>query len=229
MTRVLPLVVVQARMGSSKLPGKVLADLCGRPVLTWLLERLRGAELVSGIVVATTITEGDDAIVRLCSELGVPVHRGPVDDVLRRFCDAATANGAEAIARVSADSPLLHRSVVDAVSRAYLASNADIVQNHRPADWPVGTAVEVLSTQTLFRLDLAARSSSDREHVTIYAYEHPEEFTHQHVTAPPALHAPSLRLCIDTPDDLERVRSICGYAGGDLDLPLEAFVTAAQP
>jgi spore coat polysaccharide biosynthesis protein SpsF (cytidylyltransferase family) len=228
MTRPLPLVIVQARVGSSRLPGKVLADLCGRPLLAWLLQRIRGAELTAGVVVATTVAREDDAIERLGQELRVPVHRGPVDDVLSRFRDVAAAAGAEAIARVSADSPLLDANAVDIVTRAYLASGADLVQNHRPADWPVGTAVEVLTTATLLRLDQSARSPSEREHVTIYAYEHPGEFTSEHVPAPATLRAPALRLCVDTPADLERVRSICENVDGALDLPLEAIVASAR-
>src|SRR5471032_325128 len=96
-----PLLVVQARMGSARLPGKVLADLCGRPVLAWLLERVRQAELITDVLVATTRDTDDDAVASLCDALGVAVYRGSRDDVLGRFAAAADAHGAECVARVS--------------------------------------------------------------------------------------------------------------------------------
>lgn len=218
--RARPLLIVQARVGSTRLPGKVLADLCGRPLLAWLLERIRDSELITGVLVATTNQPEDDAVVGISTGLGIDVYRGSRDDVLGRFAGAADAAGALDVARVSADSPLLDAATVDTVVDAYLAGSSDIVQNHRPSDWPIGTAVEVFSRSVLGELDAAAHAPTDREHVTTYAYAHPELFEITHVRAPAFLHAPSIRLCVDTPEDMERMRAICERFGGRVDLEL---------
>jgi spore coat polysaccharide biosynthesis protein SpsF (cytidylyltransferase family) len=227
MSRAAPLVVVQARVGSTRLPNKVLTDLCGHAVLTWLLGRIRRARLITGVVVATTTAPEDDAIEQHCRSLGIDVHRGAVDDVLGRYVQVAEATGAEALVRVSADSPLLDHHAVDTVVAAYREGAAELVQNHRPADWPIGTAIEVFPLETLLRIQAAAREPSDREHVTLYAYLHPEEFAIEHVPAPPQLRAPALRLCVDTAEDMEAIRELCRKHGSRLDVTLETIVAGS--
>jgi spore coat polysaccharide biosynthesis protein SpsF len=219
-----PWLIIQARMSSARLPGKVLADLCGRPLLAWLLTRTSQAELLEGVMVATTSSPEDAPISDLCRSLGIPVFRGDREDVLGRFAAAADSVAAASIARVSADSPLLDESVINRVVGAALHSSADIVQNHRPPAWPFGTAVEVFSRETLNELDKLAASPEYREHVTLFAYRHPARFKVEHVAPPPELRAPSLRLCVDTPEDLRHVRAICQGFGGDSSVSLEAIV-----
>ena len=215
-----PLVVVQARTGSRRLPAKVLADLCGRPVLSWLLERLAASRTTGGTVVATTTISGDDAIAQLCAAHGVRVVRGHPTDVLARFNEVLDQTGAVAVVRVSADSPFIDAEAVDLVVRDFKRGGAELVQNHRTPGWPVGTAVEVLTSECLRRLDQAASDPRVREHVTLYAYENPDEFRIRHVPAPPALRAPQLRLHVDTVDDLEWVRTICSAFGPRRDFGL---------
>ena len=196
-------------MGSSRLPGKVLADICGAPLLGWLLERIQRSDLIRDVVVATTTSPSDDAIEALCREMGVGVFRGDETDVLRRMVDAAHSVDAGVVVRISADSPLIGPDVLDVVLAAFSGDDGEIVQNHRPAQWPVGTAVEAMTTTTLEQIESLATTPDHREHVTLYAYEHPDEFRISFVPPPPGCAAPDLRLCVDTAEDLESVRAIC--------------------
>jgi spore coat polysaccharide biosynthesis protein SpsF len=217
-------VLVQARMASARLPGKVLADLCGRPLLEWLLERLRSAPFE--LCVTTTRRVEDDAIVAVCEQSGVRVFRGPTEDVLLRMVEAARAAAATEVVRVSADSPFVDGRTVEAVAAA--RGSADIAQNHLDGEWPQGTAVEALSFDCLARLDAGARTREDREHVTLYAYEHRDTFDIASVSPPLNLAAPDVRLLVDTADDLARVRTVCRELGGDLSAPLAEVVRAAR-
>ncbi len=226
MSALRPWVLIQARTGSQRLPGKILADLCGRPLLEWVVERVRRAETIAGTMVLTTTDAGDDDVVVLCDRLAVPVFRGHPTDVLTRYRDAAqTLDPQTPIARVSADSPLLDGAVVDAVAHTFAAGEADLACNHRSPGWPVGTAVEVMSADCLRRLDTGATTPAEREHVTLHAYEHPGRYVIAEVEAPAALRAPELRLCVDTADDLERVRALCASLSG-IGAPMSEVVQA---
>ena len=214
-------------MGSQRLPGKVLTDLCGAPLLQWLVERVRPSRLAEEVVVATTTDPGDDAVVALCEQLGVRSFRGHPTDVLRRFADAVAEFGPDTVVRLSADSPLLDHVAVDTVLGEFERGGADIAQNQREPGWPVGTAVEALSADTLQRLDRAASDERHREHVTLYAYEHPDEFSVAYVPPPDGLAAPHLNVTVDTPEDLERVRRICERFAPRRDFGLDEVIKAA--
>jgi spore coat polysaccharide biosynthesis protein SpsF len=214
-------------MGSNRLPGKVLADIGGRPLLALLLERVTEARTIAGVAVATTTDAADDPVAALCEDLGVTVVRGHPTDVLDRFAQAARGLSAGAIARISADSPLIDAPTVDAVVAAYAEGSPDIAQNHRPQDWPFGTAVEVVSRDCLDRLDAEVSDPRLREHVTLYAYESPDAaFQILHVPPPPELGTGEVNVCVDTPEDLERVRALW-RAADDPHTPLVELVTRA--
>jgi spore coat polysaccharide biosynthesis protein SpsF len=219
-------VLVQARTGSARLPGKVLADLGGRPLLAWLLERLRDSRLASEVVVLTTTEPGDEAVAHLAARAGVTALRGHPTDVLRRYAEAVAARGDAALVRVSGDSPLLDGATVDAVIARFLQADADLVANHREPGWPIGTAVEALTAGCLERMHREASDPVHREHVTPYAYEHPDAFAIEHVPAPPELTAPDLRLCVDTLEDLERVRALCAAFAPRRDFSVAEIVAA---
>jgi spore coat polysaccharide biosynthesis protein SpsF len=213
--KTLPLAVIQARAGSTRLPGKVLADLCGRPVLAWLVERVRLSQTISGVVVATTTDRGDDPVAELCEQLRVPVFRGHPTDVLRRYAEAAADREAGAVVRISGDSPFIDASTVDCVVSDFVRGGADLVENHRLPGWPVGSAVEAMTGDCLARLHSEAHSERHREHVTLYAIENPTRFVLRYVPPPTAMRAPDLRICVDTAEDLERAREICCELDGD--------------
>jgi spore coat polysaccharide biosynthesis protein SpsF len=219
-------VLVQARMRSQRLPGKVLADIAGRPLLGWLLERLRTSRLASEVVVLTTTEPDDEAVVALAAREGVAAVRGHPTDVLRRYAEAVAGRGDTALVRVSGDSPLLDGATVDAVIGRFREAGADLVANHREPGWPVGTAVEALTAGCLERMHREASAPAHREHVTPYAYEHPDEFAIEHVPAPPQLTAPGLRLCVDTAEDLERVRALCAAFAPRRDFSVAEIVAA---
>lgn len=221
-------VLVQARMASERLPGKVLADLGGQPVLALLLERLRASRTTSEVVVLTTTDPADDDVAALVEELGNPVVRGHPTDVLARYASAVSARGDRALVRVSGDSPLLDGATVDAVVEDFSRGGAEIVANHRRGDWPFGTAVEALSADVLARLNRVARAPEHREHVTLYAYDNRGEFSIRHVPAPPSSAAPELRLCVDTAEDLERVRAICAHFAPRRDMSVAEIVAAQR-
>ncbi len=221
-----PVVIVQARMGSSRLPGKVLADLCGQPVLGWLLDRVRRSVEAQGAMVATTTAPEDDPVEELAANLGVACFRGHPTDVLARFAGASKQAKADSIARISGDSPLIDAQTVDAVIEDFRRGGADLVENHREVGWPMGTAVEVMSRGCLERLDRETADPVHREHVTLYAYENGSGVRTRHVPPPEALRAPELRLCVDTAGDLERVRGICARFAPRRDFSVAEIVAS---
>lgn len=223
-----PTIVIQARTGSQRLPGKVLADLCGRPVLAWLLDRLAPSERAAGLLVATTTLPQDEPVAELCESRGVAVVRGHPTDVLARYAAAARSLEADAIVRISADCPLIDHVVADTVIAAFERSDADLVQNHREPGWPFGSATEAMTAACLFRIDAEAKEASQREHVTTYAYDNPDRFSIEYVAPPAELRGPELRLCIDTAEDLERLRELCSGFDGARETPLSE-ITAARP
>ena len=200
------LLIVQARMTSTRLPGKVLLPLAGEPMLTRLIERLRRAERSDGIVIATTANASDDPIAALCAQLGVPCHRGSEHDVLSRYADAARLHGADVVVRITSDCPLIHPALVDQVIAAYEEGDSDYVSNMLPPTWPYGMAVEVFSAAALQQAHAEATQAAEREHVTPFLYWHPERYRLRNVASPVDLS--HHRWTVDTPEDYELVRRL---------------------
>jgi spore coat polysaccharide biosynthesis protein SpsF len=199
-------VVIQARTGSARLPGKVLADLCGRPLLAHVVDRARRGRSVDAVVVATTTEPGDDAVVDLCGDLGVVVVRGSVDDVLTRYVEVQRTYPADVVVRVTADCPLLDWRLLDRVVGALRRSGADYASNVVPQTYPDGYDVEAFTATCLDRLDGLARRPYEREHVTANIREHPDQYVIARVTCRRDLSW--MRLTVDVPSDLERIRAI---------------------
>lgn len=171
-------VVIQARLASSRLPGKVLLPLGGKPLLERLLERVLSARLAQCLVVATTTRAVDDPIVALCQRLGVESVRGDEEDCLSRHLLAAAHSGADAIAKIPSDCPLIDPQVIDTVLAAWHAAEGryDYLGNLRPASWPDGNDVEVVSLAALRTAAREATQPFDREHTTPYLWSQPERF-----------------------------------------------------
>lgn len=193
------LIIVQARMTSTRLPGKVLLPLAGVPMLTRLVERLRRVQRADGIVVATTTNATDDAIASLCTQLGVPCHRGSEHDVLSRYADAARLHGADVVVRITSDCPLIDPALIDQVIAAYEEGGSDYVSNMLPPTWPYGMAVEVFSAAALAQAHAEATQAAEREHVTPFLYWHPERYRLRNVASPVDLS--HHRWTVDTPED----------------------------
>lgn len=203
--------VVQARMTSSRLPGKVLEDLGGEPVLRRVLGRLAGAVEVQEVVVATSDDPSDDAV---AAAAGVAVVRGPLEDVLERYRLAVAAHPCDAVVRVTADCPLIDPAVVDAVVRRWREGDEAYVANViEPRTFPQGMDTEVVSADALAAAAAEATDPHDREHVTPFVRDRPERFPQAAVRRdPPASH---LRLTLDTPEDLRALRDLVARTGPD--------------
>jgi spore coat polysaccharide biosynthesis protein SpsF (cytidylyltransferase family) len=193
-------------MGSSRLPGKVLADLAGRPALAWLLERLEHATELDAVVVATSTEPADDAVEQFCGRLGQAVHRGPLEDLAARVLGAADAFGLDALVRVNGDSPVLDQRLVDRGVALLRVSGADLVSNVRPRSFPPGQSVEALRTAALRTAVRRMVDDDDREHVTGWLYRHADELRTLRFEQDPAVTAPPLTL--DTPEDHARLDGV---------------------
>jgi len=201
--------LVQARTGSSRLPGKVLEDVGGIPLIAHTLRRLRAAGRVDDVVLATTVEPGDDALVELASKEEVEAHRGSEQDVLSRLRGAAEASGAAAVVRITGDCPLLDPAVVDGVVGALVDREepCDYASNVLRRTYPRGLDAEALWTSTLRRIDELAESPEAREHVTWFAYrERPDLFRLRSVEIEDG--RPDLDWSVDTAEDLELVRGL---------------------
>lgn len=200
--------ILQARMTSSRLPRKVLADLQGQPMIVRQIERLRRAKLMDGLVVATSTDRSDDPLVGVLSSLPdpVPVVRGSLDDVLRRFVAVMDEYQPDVVVRLTADCPLASPAVVDKVISAFVDSGADYVSNTMTPTYPDGLDVEVVRASVLREVASVAVDPPEREHVTLGVYRRHEQYRVENVAGPVDLSA--LRWTVDMPEDLEFVRQI---------------------
>jgi spore coat polysaccharide biosynthesis protein SpsF len=196
-------IVIQARLGSTRFPGKVLADLGGRPMLARQIERLRRVSGVDRLVIATTDRPSDDPVADFARSLdGVGLWRGPEDDVLARFAGAAAAFGLDVVGRVTGDCPFIDPDVVGRVLAAFAAApDCGYASNCRPRSWPFGFDVEVVSRAALDLANAEATDPFDREHVLVYIFTRPERFRCVNV-ADDTGRWKDLRLTVDYPDDL---------------------------
>ena len=193
-------------MGSTRLPGKVLIPIAGRPMLSYQLERLRHCKQVGRIVIATTVLPDDAAIVDFCASEGADYMRGSEQDVLSRYADAARAFGATIVVRITSDCPLIEPGLVDDAITEFQSGACDYVSNMIKPTWPYGMAVEVMSCEALLQADAEARDPAEREHVTPFLYWRPERYRLKSMTMEPDLS--SHRWTVDTPEDFELVSNI---------------------
>ena len=205
--------IIQARMGSTRLPGKVLADVGGRSMLARVCDRAGRATLVDRVVVATTLLPGDRPIVDECNRLAVACFRGSERDVLDRYHQAATAHAADAVVRITADCPLIEPEVIDQVVRAFLKKRPDYAANTLRRTWPRGLDTEVISGPALARACREATQPHERAHVTPYVYQHPESFRVLSVTG--GNDFSDGRWTVDTSEDLELVRAVYRRLAGE--------------
>jgi len=202
---------IQARLGSTRLPGKVLRSVGGRPLLAWILDRLGAARELDGIVIATSTAPADDALEAFAAEHGVACVRGSEDDVVARLLGAAARWSADAVARITGDCPLVDPGIVDDVVRAFRARawELDYAGNVYPSTFPHGLDVEVYTRRLLERLDCEIDDPFYRDWFSAYVREHADRFTWVNVTcadARPGLRA--LRWTVDHPEDLRFVDEI---------------------
>lgn len=203
--------IIQARMGSTRLPGKILKKVMDKTLLEYQLERVQQSTLIDEIIVATTEKEHDQAIVKLCVHLGQKVYRGSENDVLSRYYEAAVQSKADVVVRLTSDCPLIDPKVIDGVIKLYLERRADIdyASNTLERTYPRGMDTEVFSYEALQKAHEQASLERDREHVTAFIYTNPSEFQLANLTCEQSLG--SHRWTVDTEEDFELIKRILEY------------------
>lgn len=198
--------VIQARMGSTRLPGKILMELGGKQVLLHVIDRVHQAGVFDEVVVATTLRVIDDEAADLAGLHGATVIRGDENDVLSRYGLAAKATHADAIMRITSDCPLIDPDVLYDMAKRYQVGDAALVTNARVRSYPRGLDAELFSRAALEAMLTDAHQSSEREHVTPFLYAHPERFAIvDHIADTD--HS-DLRLTLDTQEDFELLQLV---------------------
>lgn len=212
--------IIQARMGSSRLPGKILKPLGNKDVLTYVVERCEKIQGISEVIVATTELPQDDRVEVWCKESGIPYFRGSEEDVLDRYVQTAKKYEPDYVIRVTADCPFVDYELASEMVRKMSDSPVDFMSIQ--GELPRGLAVELFTYQSLQYIHQHGHEHRHREHVTYYAYEHKEEFSWSSLKAHDTLLYPELRITLDTDEDYELCKRIADQFKGDL------FVSAKE-
>ncbi len=194
--------IVQARMSSRRLPGKMLREVAGKPLLGYLLERLAQIKAWDGFVLCTSTEPSDDPIVDYCQQHGVACYRGDLENVANRFLGVLNQYGFEAFVRINGDSPLLDQAIIEQGIGLFQSGDFDLVTNVMPRSFPPGQSVEVVNAETYRRAYTQMSTAEEFEHVTKHFYLHPESYRIQNFSAP--MDCSGVHLAVDTQDDLDR-------------------------
>ena len=221
-------VIIQARLGSTRLPGKMLMDLCGQPVVHWVIERVKKSKKANSIILATTDNPIDDPLVDYVEKMGVNVFRGGEYDVLQRFISAATTVDTDIVVRVCADNPLVDPDVLDFAVSTFQEIDSDYIYNHIPKNnslYPDGLGVEVVGLKTLKDIKSKATDKSHLEHVTSYIWDNKDSYNIQAASCPEKWreNGINIKLDIDTQYDLENMRLLCRHV--DIDCSAEKVIS----
>lgn len=207
-------IIIQARMGSTRLPGKVLEVIGSKPLLGHIISRLEGLKTPAVKVVATTVRPEDDAIEEYCARLGVECFRGSAENVLERYYLCALERGFADIVRMTADNPFTDIGELDRLIELHKSSGADYA--HSFGSLPIGVGAEVFTFEALKKSHENATEENHFEHVNEYIQERPAMFKIVSLDVEEAKRAPTLRLTVDTPEDLRRARFIVENSGGEV-------------
>lgn len=203
--------VAQARMGSSRLPRKMLLPLHGRPIIEWVLRRVETSKLLDGIVAAIPDSPENDALAAVISNLGFDVFRGSEDDVLDRFFHAAASRDAQRVVRICADNPLISGEEIDNLITFFNSASCDYAYNHIPRGnrYPDGLGAEITTMSVLSRIHREAFAPAHREHCMSYITDNPQMFDIKTFDPPdPDIAFPDVRLDVDTEDDLRKLSDL---------------------
>jgi len=200
-------IIIQARIGSSRLRCKMMLSLHGHPIIEWVVRRAQASRLSDGLVVAIPDTKMDDVLAVCLDRLDVDIYRGREEDVLNRFYEAARSRGADYVLRVCADNPLVSGDEIDNLIRFYRHAPCDYAYNHIPVgnSYPDGLGAEIVSFSLLEKLECTVTEQRQREHCFSYIWDNPNQFVMKTFNPPnPRLHRPNLKLDIDTFEDYRR-------------------------
>ena len=217
---------VQVRMGSSRLPGKVMRSVLSRPLLGYLLDRLRLSKTLDGIVVATSTAVENDVIVEFCRKERVACFRGSETDVLDRTLQSLKSMAATVGVEVFGDGPLIDPEIIDQVVDYYVKNEGyDYVGNDLETTYPPGMEVEVFSTKALSdSSDRLPRSDPRREHGTLFIRQNPDIYKITNLEAPVRHHRPDLELEVDTSEDFQVIARVIEHFSGRADFALEEII-----
>jgi spore coat polysaccharide biosynthesis protein SpsF (cytidylyltransferase family) len=216
--------IIQARMGSTRLFGKVMMNFAGRPLLAYLTDRISRARTLDAIVVATTTNSRDNVIIEECERRGIPNFRGSEFDVLGRYVSAARACAADVIVRVTADNPFTDPDSIDRVVDTIVSEGVDYAIE---TNLPIGVTGEALTWKALTFIDSVAASAPMREHVTLYAKQNPEALRCAFMAPPADCDRPDLSFTVDTLPEYKYAREIAGEFS-TTDFELQQLVAVAD-
>jgi spore coat polysaccharide biosynthesis protein SpsF len=199
---------VEARMASTRLPGKTMMKVIGKPILELVVERLRMAKTVDEVVVATTVNPKDNVIVEFCEGEGIPYHRDSEEDVLGRVIEAAKKFKGDIIIQSGADNPFYDPDLVDELIKIYKTGKYDYVCNDMELTYPLGVDAHIMSIETLEEIGEKATKPRERDDVPRYIWEHPKEYRIFNLKATKKLHRPEFRLTLDYEEDMILTRKI---------------------
>lgn len=205
--------IIQARLGSTRLPSKVLLPILNKPMLWWDMYRVQKSKYIDDVVIATTTKLSDDPIAALCEKHGWHVSRGSEDDVLDRYYQAAKKFNADHIVRITSDCPMIDAQVVDYVIAGYLSAvpQPDYGSNIQARTYPRGLDTEIFSVESLNNAWTNAKDKHEREHVTPFIWQYPEKFQLHSIAN--AQNFSSHRWTVDTPEDMELIQKIYQHFG----------------
>ncbi len=199
---------IEARMTSSRLPKKVLLDLCGKPSLQHIIERLRRSKFIDEIVIATTINKTDEPIIDLCKDINCKFFRGSEDDVLLRVLDTAKSVNADIIVEITGDCPVIDWRHSDFLIEQFFSDKYDYASNTIERTFPRGFDTQVFPVHVLDEVNVLTQDIIDHEHVSLYIYRHPEKFKLYNWVAPKELYHPEFEITLDTKEDYILIKSI---------------------
>jgi spore coat polysaccharide biosynthesis protein SpsF len=201
-------ITIEARMSSSRLPGKTLKLLTGKPMLERMIERLKRVKMADQIIIATTVNPADEPIVELAKKLDVGYYRGSENDVLDRVLQAANKYDIDLIVETCGDCPVIDPLLLDLEIATFLNNDFDYVGCHLNKTWPIGIDAKLFTTKTLEHVATKTNDPADRENVSLYIYEHPDEFIVHNIEANGRRRRPDLRLVVDHQEDFDLMEII---------------------
>jgi spore coat polysaccharide biosynthesis protein SpsF len=218
------LAIIEARMGSSRLPGKVMKEILGKPVLGLMIDRIRLSKEVSEICIATSTNSADDEIEKLARELGILVFRGSEDNLLNRVASAAQEFDFEVIVALTGDCPLLDPILLDQMVQSFRLNECDFLTNCHYRSYPDGMDIQVLNKQSLLTASRTSIDLLEFEHTTLHLRRHPELFKTVHIAANRLENHPSLGLTLDEIDDFRLIQAIFDHFSPRLDFSLREIL-----
>ena len=201
-------IILEARMGSSRLPGKTLMDMCGEPLIKRVIDRIKCSKRINKIVLATTTNSKDDILVDYMNKIGIDVYRGSEENVLERVVFAAEEYSIENIIELHGDNPFLDPFIVDTAISQYELTKCDYISNTIEKTFPMGLRVQVFTTESLRYIYDTVNDVAVNEHVSLYYYENPDIYQIENLTAPQDINRPGIRLTVDTEEDFQFVSKI---------------------